>query len=419
MHCGRWTPAGPGLYSCCQGGRAVNHLRGEKSPYLLQHAGNPVDWYPWGEEAFDRARHEDKPIFLSIGYSTCHWCHVMERESFEDPEVAGLMNAALRVHQGRPRGAAGPRPALHGGQPDAHAAAAAGRSPIVMTPEAKPFFAAHLHPAREPFGRAGHARARAADRASLWKNRRDRGALPRRLDRRGDRAGRGCAPQRGGRFDRGLARARRPRPLASHFDAEHGGFGSAPKFPMATVYPFLLRSWKRTGDAAPARHGREDASPPCATAAIYDQLGFGFHRYSTDREWLVPHFEKMLYDQALLAMAYTEASRRRAKDFYPAHGRRDLHLRAARPALARGRVSTPPRTPTARARRAGSTSGAQRRSWTHSVPTPSRRSSRTYGIRETGSRTSCTGILTTSAAPGSAEGRAPRCEEQSHPSFPR
>jgi uncharacterized protein len=289
----------------------VNHLAGESSPYLLQHAGNPVDWYPWGEEAFALARREDKPVFLSIGYSTCHWCHVMERESFEDPDVAALMNRAfVSIKVDREE-----RPDL-----DEHFMAVSqaltnsGGWPltVVLTPDGKPFFAATYVPRESMYGRMGMLEL-VPRIGETWKAR--RAEVLASADSIAAEIGRAAAaPADGGRFDAGSI-ARAAEALVAQVDGENGGFGSAPKFPMATVYPLLLRAWKRTGSAA-ALAAVEKGLLAMRNGGVYDQVGFGFHRYSTDARWLVPHFEKMLYDQALLALAYTEAWQATGKDFY-------------------------------------------------------------------------------------------------------
>ncbi len=289
----------------------MNHLQGQSSPYLLQHARNPVDWHPWGEEAFGRALREDKPIFLSIGYSTCHWCHVMERESFEAPDVAALMNAAfVSVKVDREE-----RPDL-----DEHFMAVSqlltgsGGWPltVVLTPDGKPFFAATYIPRESMHGRMGMLDL-VPRIAETWKTRRaevlaSADSIAAEITRVA------AAPAHGGRFSADSI-ARAVEALGSHADAENGGFGSVPKFPMATVYPLLLRGWKRTGSAA-ALAMAEKGLASMRNGGVYDQVGFGFHRYSTDARWLVPHFEKMLYDQALLAMAYTEAWQATGRDFY-------------------------------------------------------------------------------------------------------
>jgi uncharacterized protein YyaL (SSP411 family) len=282
----------------------ANRLLQEKSPYLLQHAGNPVDWFPWGDEAFERARREDKPVFLSIGYSTCHWCHVMERESFGDEEVARVLNAVfVCVKVDREE-----RPDL-----DRHymsvcqALTGSGGWPltVVMTPDRRPFFAGTYFPKSRRWGRVGLLEL-APLIGEAWKRRRE--------DVLKSAAGIVAALE-GGRPD-GRAAAR-PEPsaatldeafreLAADFDGAHGGFGSAPKFPMPHAVGFLLRTWKRTrGEGALAMAVK--TLQAMRRGGIFDQVGFGFHRYSTDAEWLVPHFEKMLYDQALLAEVYAEA----------------------------------------------------------------------------------------------------------------
>jgi len=276
----------------------TNRLTNEKSPYLLQHAHNPVDWYPWGEEAFERARIQGKPIFLSIGYSTCHWCHVMAQESFEDTKIAGMLNAdfiSIKVDREE-------RPDIdaiymqvcqamtgHGGWPLS----------VFLTPDKKPFYAGTYFPPRGKYGRPGFVDV-LTQLADL--HRRD--------------------PDRITRVARQTVESLRPRPskgelgetdlhgcyrqLQQAFDPEFGGFGTAPKFPTPHNLMFLLRYQRWTGqqDALAMVTKTLDAM---AAGGIYDHLGYGFARYSTDERWLVPHFEKMLYDNALLAIAYTEA----------------------------------------------------------------------------------------------------------------
>ena len=311
----------------------MNALQFEKSPYLLQHATNPVDWHPWGEEAFRKARDGRKPIFLSIGYSTCHWCHVMEHESFEDVQVASLMNetfVSIKVDREE-------RPDV-----DAHYMTAcqlmtgSGGWPltIVMTPEGTPFFAGTYFPKESGFGHVGMLDLVPRIR-ELWETRRDElvssgatvaAALAEEAQR----------PAQEAAFDRSTV-INAARAVAARFDPAHGGFGSAPKFPMASVYPLLLRSGKREGNERTL--GMVESSlMAMRNGGIYDQVGFGFHRYSTDAEWRVPHFEKMLYDQALLCMAYVDAWQATGKDFYRANGAGDLRVRAPRHELTRGRV---------------------------------------------------------------------------------
>lgn len=286
----------------------ANRLIFEKSPYLLQHAHNPVDWYPWGEEAFARARAEDKPIFLSIGYATCHWCHVMERESFEDPQVAGLLNQAfVCVKVDREE------------RPDVdsvymafcHAMTGSGGWPltIVMTPDRQPFFAATYLPRINRFGRLGMVEL-APRLEEFWRTR--RGETEQLTTQIVTALQQAQATTPGPQpTERSLRQAFTA--LAESFDRRHGGFGEAPKFPSPHNLLFLLRWWRREREPR-ALAMVEKTLQAMRAGGVYDQVGFGFHRYSTDRHWLAPHFEKMLYDQALLIMAYTET--------YQATGRR-------------------------------------------------------------------------------------------------
>ncbi len=278
-----------------------NRLKHETSPYLLQHADNPVDWYPWGKEAFQKARNEDKPVFLSIGYSTCHWCHVMERESFEDAEVAGLMNEAfVSVKVDREE-----RPDIDGVYMTVcQLMTGSGGWPltIIMTPDKVPFFAATYIPKENRFGRVGMLEL--VPRISeIWTTKRDEVA--------GAAAGVTAAMQQmsrsvpGSDLDESLLRDA-AHELAGRFDAGHGGFGGAPKFPTPHNLLFLLRQWKRTGEER-YLEVVEATLRAMRSGGICDHLGFGFHRYSTDERWVLPHFEKMLYDQALLIVAYVEA----------------------------------------------------------------------------------------------------------------
>ena len=278
----------------------TNRLANEKSPYLLQHADNPVDWYPWGSEAFEKAKKEDKPIFLSIGYSTCHWCHVMEHESFEDEEVARLMNdvfISIKVDREE-------RPDIDqiymtvcqmmtgsGGWPLS----------IVMTPDKKPFFAGTYFPKDARFGRIGMMEL--VPRISgLWKNERAKlletaekviGGLQKQIEK----------PTGRDLDEKTLQLAFEQ--LRDRYDPRLGGFGEAPKFPTAHNFSFLLRYGKRN-TSQQAIDMVKNTLRAMRRGGIYDHVGFGFHRYSTDPFWLLPHFEKMLYDQALLAIAYLE-----------------------------------------------------------------------------------------------------------------
>ena len=286
-----------------------NRLQNEKSPYLLQHAQNPVDWHPWGEEAFEKARLDDKPIFLSIGYSTCHWCHVMERESFEDEEVAGLLNETfVNIKVDREE------------RPDIDAVymkvcqlmTQSGGWPltIMMMPDRKPFFAATYIPRETNYDRVGLLEM-IPEVKSLWQSKRtDIVSAASEITQALRRPTSGKAEDIG---EKALHRAYRS--LSMSFDKTFGGFGQAPKFPSPHNFFFLLRYWKRTGEAQ-ALHMVEQTLQNMRRGGIYDQIGFGFHRYSTDAQWIVPHFEKMLYDQALMAMAYIELFQATGKKEY-------------------------------------------------------------------------------------------------------
>jgi len=273
----------------------ANRLAHEKSPYLLQHAHNPVDWFPWSDEAFDLARRRDCPVFLSIGYSTCHWCHVMERESFENQEIAALMNRAfVCVKVDREE-----RPDIdHVYMTACQMMTGGGGWPLtlLLTPaDRRPFFAAtYIPPAAM---RDFIPRVEAA-----WRDNRD--GITHDAGQIADALGHAMQAQ-AGRIDGDDVIKRAHRELAAHFDATYGGFGHRPKFPSPHTLLFLLRYWKRSGDGS-ALSMVERTLERMRSGGICDQVGFGFHRYSTDAHWLVPHFEKMLYDQALLLMAYTD-----------------------------------------------------------------------------------------------------------------
>ncbi|MEI6633957.1 MAG: thioredoxin domain-containing protein, partial [Chlamydiota bacterium] len=279
----------------------ANRLSREKSPYLLQHSHNPVDWYPWGEEAFRAARRERKPVFLSIGYSTCHWCHVMEKESFEDERVAALLNGdfiAIKVDREE-------RPDIDRVYMEACAAmTGSGGWPltILMTPDGKPFFAGTYLPKTARGGMPGLVEL--LERAGeAW--RRDPAAIARAGEEITAALRRGAGPCEGPPLGGETIRAGFEQ-LRRAFDPVRGGFGGAPKFPSPHTLAFLLRyaSTDSGGDALAMVEKTLDAM---ARGGICDQIGFGFHRYSVDAEWRVPHFEKMLYDQAMLAIACTEA----------------------------------------------------------------------------------------------------------------
>ena len=277
-----------------------NSLIKEKSPYLRQHAENPVDWLPWGEEAFYRAGHEDKPIFLSIGYSTCHWCHVMARESFEDSQVAALLNRYyIPVKVDREE-----RPDVDSVYMQAcQALTGSGGWPltIIMTADKLPFFAGTYIPKNSRGNQAGLipllsaiARRWAEDRESLLKTAGEIGSFL--------SAQREPSPAEPGEGRLKAAAAQ----LAAAYDREYGGFGTAPKFPSPHDLLFLLRLAHFTGDKE-QRQMVDNSLRQMYRGGIYDHFGGGFSRYSTDREWLAPHFEKTLYDNALLSFLYTEA----------------------------------------------------------------------------------------------------------------
>ena len=278
-----------------------NLLIHEKSPYLLQHADNPVDWYPWGEEAFEKAHEEDKPILLSIGYSSCHWCHVMEHESFEDAQVASLMNDAfvcIKVDREE-------RPDIDGVYMTvAQMMTGRGGWPltIIMTPDKVPFFAGTYIPKQDRFGRAGLVTLIPAVKERWETQREDLIGTADRVAAALRKVPQGTAGAELDESTLALAYAQ----LAQRFDAQHGGFGGAPKFPTPHNLLFLLRYWRRTGQEH-ALQRVEQTLEAMRRGGMFDHVGFGYHRYSTDARWLLPHFEKMLYDQAMLAMAYTEA----------------------------------------------------------------------------------------------------------------
>lgn len=287
-----------------------NHLKNEVSPYLLQHADNPVDWYPWGEAAFEKARRENKPIFLSIGYSTCHWCHVMNEESFSRDDVAKLMNetfVSIKVDREE-------RPDVDNIYMNVSVMmTGSGGWPltIIMTPDKKPFLVATYLPRESQFGRTGlmdlipkikeawatqHEKiVSTADKITETlrnKNESNPGREP-------DVSTLNLAYQQ----------------FNGQFDSKNGGFGTAQKFPSPQNLLFLLRYWKRNAEPK-ALAMVEKTLQAMRNGGIYDHLGFGFHRYSTETTWRVPHFEKMLYDQAMLVMAYTEAFQATGKPEY-------------------------------------------------------------------------------------------------------
>ncbi len=278
-----------------------NRLAHETSPYLLQHAHNPVDWYPWGPEALERARREDRPILLSIGYAACHWCHVMERESFENEAIAALMNASfvcIKVDREE-------RPDLDDIYMSATVAmSGSGGWPmtVFLTPEQQPFFAGTYFPPVDRYGRPGFTTV-LQKLTELWNNERD--AVLGQAKDLTDHVQQLSGPGPSGGLSL-ASQAAAVAQLAQSYDERYGGFGKAPKFPPAQSLELFLRFVRRTGDALALRMLRGTLDGMKA-GGMYDQLGGGFARYSTDESWHVPHFEKMLYDNAQLAKVYTEA----------------------------------------------------------------------------------------------------------------
>jgi uncharacterized protein YyaL (SSP411 family) len=287
-----------------------NRLIHEKSPYLLQHAYNPVDWHPWGEEAFAKAKKENKPIFLSIGYSTCHWCHVMAHESFEDEEVAAILNEkyiAIKVDREE-------RPDIdsiymrvcqmltgHGGWPLS----------VFLTPEGKPFYAGTYFPKRSRYGQPGFIDVLTKLYHKYQENPNEIEQMAEQITEALRQSVRTAGTER-----LSLEAVEKAyRQLAGSFDTVYGGFGGAPKFPIPHMLMFLLRyaQWKRDDRALLMV---EKTLNGMANGGIYDHIGYGFARYSTDAMWLVPHFEKMLYDNALLVIAYTETYQRTKNERY-------------------------------------------------------------------------------------------------------
>lgn len=277
-----------------------NRLIKERSPYLLQHAYNPVNWFPWGSEAFEQAKKENKPIFLSIGYSTCHWCHVMERESFQDQEAAQLINEAfIPIKVDREE-----RPDIDGIYMNVcQLLTGRGGWPltIIMTPDKKPFFAATYIPKTNRFEREGLLTL--IPRISqMWKLRQEE--IVDAAERIISSMKKQIKIPQGNMLNHEILDVAFQE-LLKHFDHEYGGFGHTPKFPTPHNFFFLLRHWKRNKNDE-ALGMVEKTLQVMRLGGIFDHIGFGFHRYSTDKRWQVPHFEKMLYDQALLALAYTE-----------------------------------------------------------------------------------------------------------------
>ena len=288
----------------------VNRLAKESSPYLLQHQYNPVDWYPWGQEAFDKAAKLNRPIFLSIGYSTCHWCHVMEHESFEDEQVADLLNEnfiSIKVDREE-------MPEVdHVYMSVCQAMTGRGGWPltIIMTPKKEPFFAGTYFPKSGRLGRPGMMELLPSI-ADAWKNRRDE--LVKSANKIHKFLISSNKKQLGDALDESILQNTYSQ-FVNRYDKNHGGFGTRPKFPSPHNLIFLLRFHHMTGDKTSLMMV-EKTLQEMRMGGIFDHVGFGFHRYSTDAEWLVPHFEKMLYDQAMLAMAYTEAFQLTGNKFY-------------------------------------------------------------------------------------------------------
>ena len=289
----------------------ANRLAREKSPYLLQHASNPVDWYPWGDEAFEKARREDKPIFLSIGYSTCHWCHVMEHESFEHDAIAAILNrdfVAIKVDREE--------------RPDVdrvymlfvQATTGSGGWPmsVWLTPALKPFHGGTYFPPDARFGRPGFPDL-LGKIARVWRDNRE--DLERSAEHLTGRLLGFTASAAVKDVPGPEALIAAVRDFSAAFDAAKGGFGNAPKFPRPTELLFLLREFARTGNAR-ARDMALRTLQAMALGGMRDHIAGGFHRYSVDANWRVPHFEKMLYDQAQLALAYLEAAQITGDPFF-------------------------------------------------------------------------------------------------------
>jgi uncharacterized protein YyaL (SSP411 family) len=280
-----------------------NKLINEKSPYLLEHAYNPVNWDPWGEEAFEKAKKENKPIFLSIGYSSCHWCHVFRRESLEDPEIASILNSnfvSIKVDREE-------RPDIDEVYMKAvMSMTGSGGWPlnVFLTPSLEPFFGGTYFPPVPKHGLPSF-RSLLKGISDSWNNERNNILQSASQMARSLRELYSSAQSEKTNLDESILDLCFNE-LAASFDQEYGGFGNAPKFPSPSNLYFLLRYYKKTGAKAPLLMVRKTLDN-MASGGIYDHIGGGFHRYSTDREWLVPHFEKMLYDNALLSVAFTEA----------------------------------------------------------------------------------------------------------------
>ncbi len=280
---------------------AENSLTREKSPYLLQHAGNPVDWHPWGDEAFEKAKAQDKPVILSIGYSTCHWCHVMAHESFEDESTAKLMNdgfISIKVDREE-------RPdidTLYMNYVMATTGGGGWPMTVFLTPDKKPFYGGTYFPPEDRTSMPGFKTLLSSIREA-WKERRSE--ILESADSATAFLNRTQQVLNPGELSEKTLEAA-SESFSRNYDPEFSGFGTAPKFPMGHSISYLLRAWRRT-KAPQMLEMAENTLQKMAEGGLYDQLGGGFHRYSTDRQWRIPHFEKMLYDQAILARAYLEA----------------------------------------------------------------------------------------------------------------
>jgi len=278
-----------------------NRLANSQSPYLLQHASNPVDWYPWGDEAFEKAKEENKPIFLSIGYSTCHWCHVMEHESFEDSTVAAQMNkyfVSIKVDREE-------MPEVdHLYMSVCQAMTGRGGWPltIVMTPDKEPFFSGTYFP-KQGRGKQPGMLQLIPSLANAWSTK--QGEITKTIDRLQTYLTEINTSSQGEEWDEAMIRDAFSQ-YASRFDPDYGGFGKAPKFPSPHNLIFLLRYSKLFG-VATGKTMVEKTLHQMRLGGVFDHIGLGFHRYSTDKRWFLPHFEKMLYDQAMISMAFLEA----------------------------------------------------------------------------------------------------------------
>jgi uncharacterized protein YyaL (SSP411 family) len=290
--------------------KTANRLIHEKSPYLLQHAHNPVDWYPWGDEAFSRAKAEDKPVFLSVGYATCHWCHVMEKESFENPEAARALNEAfvcIKVDREE-------RPDIDAVYMAAcHLITGRGGWPLtaLLMPDKAPFFAATYLPLHSRFAQPGVMEL-CTQISALWQSKRQK--IIDAVSEIGAHLSRSFEYKSSLSVDASPMDAAYAQ-ISQRFDSRFGGFEPAPKFPSPHRLLFLLQRYEQNRDAEILEMVETTLSNMRA-GGIWDHVGFGFHRYSTDKQWLLPHFEKMLYDQALLALAFLDAYRISRKIIY-------------------------------------------------------------------------------------------------------